>query len=290
MAVLFGTNGADNLFGGISADTIYGAGGNDTLNGSSGNDKLYGDFGDDSLRGSGGLDSVYGGEGNDTLDATGLGNDSLFGGIGNDVYQLARFGDKVIENLNQGIDTIQSNVSYTLGDNIENLILMGYGLSGTGNNLNNQITGGDGSNILSGLAGNDTLNGGPGNDTLTGGFGTNQFLFDTPLSAAGVDIITDFYVSWNDKILLDKSVFQALETVAGNPLLAEDYSIIDVDELIEPLVAADSFSEIVYNRSTGNLFYNANNASVGFGAGGGQFATITFAPPNLYNTFLLVIP
>lgn len=291
MAVFFGTNGADNLYGNVSADTIYGLGGNDTIHGNSGNDKLYGDFGDDSLKGGGGLDSVYGGEGNDTLDATGLGTDSLFGGIGNDVYQLAHYNDNVVENLNQGIDSIQSKITYTLGDNIENLILMEYGLSGTGNNLNNQIIGGDGSNTLSGLGGNDTLNGGPGYDILTGGFGSNQYLFDLPLSVANIDTLTDFYVPWDDKILLDKSIFQGLETVAGNHLLAEDYSIIEVYEpLLEELVAADSSSEIVYNNVSGNLFYNANSAYPGFGAGGGQFAKLTYAPDNLYNTFLLVVP
>ena len=40
---------------------------------------------------------------------------------------------------------------------------------GTGNSLNNEITGGDLGDTLNGLAGNDTLNGGLGVDTLNGG-------------------------------------------------------------------------------------------------------------------------
>ncbi|MEY2699528.1 MAG: hypothetical protein RIQ52_283, partial [Pseudomonadota bacterium] len=44
-------------------------------------------------------------------------------------------------------------------------------LNGTGNTLDNEITGSNGSNILSGLDGNDTLTGLDGNDQLLGGLG-----------------------------------------------------------------------------------------------------------------------
>jgi Ca2+-binding RTX toxin-like protein len=138
MAILFGTNGADNLIPGtLEADTIFGAGGNDTLNGNGGNDNIYGDSGNDSLIGGAGLDFMYGGEGNDTLNATGEGNDNLFGGIGNDVYQVSRTTDSIIEGSNQGIDTVQSSVTYILNQaNVENLVLTGAtNINGTGNSL-----------------------------------------------------------------------------------------------------------------------------------------------------------
>ena len=291
---LFGTNGNDNLIGSLSANTIYGFAGNDIISARDGNDYLYGGFGNDSLDAGLGLDILYGGFGDDTLNATASGNDSLFGGLGDDVYQVARLGDNqlgdnLVEDFNEGIDMVLSSANYTLDANVENLVLTeATNINGTGNELYNKITGNSGNNTLSGLAGEDTLNGGGGNDTLSGGWGRDQYLFNTPLAVAGVDTITDFSVS-DDRIVLDKTVFAALETVAGNPLLEEDYSVINVAAAEEFSVAGNSLNEIVYNRLTGNLFYNTNNAAVGLGVGGGRFATITFAPDNLYNTHFVAI-
>ncbi|PPD11412.1 type I secretion C-terminal target domain-containing protein, partial [Methylophilus sp.] len=84
-----------------------------------------------------------------------------------------------------GIDEVKASVSYTLGDNIENLTLTGAAISGTGNNLYNIITGNASNNILSGDAGNDTLNGGTGNDTINGGADN-----DTLIGGLGNDILT----------------------------------------------------------------------------------------------------
>ena len=307
MATLFGTNGVDNLIGAVAADTIFGAGGNDNLNGSGGNDNIYGDSGNDVLIGGAGLDFIYGGEGNDILNATGEGNDNLFGGIGNDVYQVSRTTDSIIEGSNQGIDTVQSSVTYILNNaNLENLVLTGAtNINGTGNSLDNQITGNSGNNILigsigndslSGLGGNDALLGGTGNDILTGGTGSDQFVFDdlSSLPAAGVDTITDFGL-FSDKVLLDKTVFSSLETVAGspamggNPLQAGDFSIINVAAASEVAIAKTSLNEIVYNIVTGSLFYNPNNNMPDFGAGGGQFATIVGSPDSFSSADFRVI-
>ncbi|MCX7668534.1 MAG: RTX toxin, partial [Anaerolineae bacterium] len=55
---------------------------------------------------------------------------------------------------------------YTLGTNVENLVLSGTGdLHGAGNELNNVIVGNTGNNLLDGGAGADTLAGGAGDDT-----------------------------------------------------------------------------------------------------------------------------
>ena len=63
---------------------------------------------------------------------------------------------------NEGTDLVKTTLaSYTLGAYVEKLSFSGSGnFSGTGNNLNNTMTGG---------AGGDWLNGGTGNDVLTGG-------------------------------------------------------------------------------------------------------------------------
>ena len=304
MADFFGDALANNLTGTALADNMFGDGGNDTLNGGGGNDNLFGDSGNDSLFGGAGQDFLYGGEGNDTLDATGGGPDTLRGGVGNDVYIVDSTIDNLVEGLNQGIDTVRSSVSYTLGANLENLVLTGIGnINGTGNGLNNNITGNSGNNSLSGGAGNDSLSGGAGNDTLTGGAGSDtlaggagndvlidgggndRFLFNTALPAAGVDRIDNLSVGV-DKIVLDKTIFAALETVpiaGGAVLLATDFQS---TAIIPPALSS---AEIVYNPNTGNLFYNANGIAPGFGAGGGQFATLVGSPNNLSRTDFLVV-
>jgi Ca2+-binding RTX toxin-like protein len=286
MAIFFGTDVANNITGSLEADTIFGAAGNDILNGSRGNDHIYGDSGNDLLIGGGGLDFVYGGEGNDTLNATEEGNDNLFGGIGNDVYQVSRTTNSITEGPNQGIDTVESSVTYILNQaNVENLFLTGVAaVNGTGNALNNQITGNSASNNLSGLGGNDILMGKGGNDILNGGLGSDQFDFGTPLPGAGVDTINDFVVG-TDKIFLSKAVFSALETIplANNVLLASDFASINVAAALEVAVAGNNPNEIVYNRLTGSLFYNANDAGAGLGAGGGKFATLVGSPDSLSN-------
>ncbi len=116
-----------------------------------------------------GNDTITGGIGNDTIDG-GLGIDSMTGGLGDDSYYVDSASDVVTENLNEGTDTVFSSVSYTLGDNLENLTLTGTSaIAGTGNALNNVIIGNSGNNTLYGGSGADTLEGGDGNDYLFGG-------------------------------------------------------------------------------------------------------------------------
>ncbi|WP_308256955.1 calcium-binding protein [Geminocystis sp. GBBB08] len=106
-------------------------------------------------------------------------NDTLNGGNGDDIYTVNSTGDRVTENVNEGTDTVQSSITYTLGNNLENLILTGTtNINGTGNTLNNLITGNSGNNSLSGGVGNDTLNGGVGADTLIGGVGNDIYTVD----------------------------------------------------------------------------------------------------------------
>ncbi|MEO8342521.1 MAG: calcium-binding protein, partial [Gallionella sp.] len=94
--------------------------------------------------------------GNDTLDG-GAGADTMAGSTGNDTYIVDDAGDVVVELANEGTDTIQSSISYSLSANVENLTLTGTAaINGTGNELNNIITGNSNANVLTGGAGNDT--------------------------------------------------------------------------------------------------------------------------------------
>ena len=116
------------------------------------------------LTGNEGANTLSGLAGNDTLDGR-AGVDVLLGGLGNDTFVVDAAGEAQ-EQAAQGTDTVRSSVSYTLGDNLEALVMLGTGdLSGTGNGLANTLTGNAGANRLDGGAGADTLLGGLGDDT-----------------------------------------------------------------------------------------------------------------------------
>ena len=139
--------------------------GNDALDGRAGADVLAGGTGDDTLTGLAGNDTLQGDAGRDLLDG-GTGTDTMQGGTGHDTYVLDSFGDVVIEAADEGTDTVQSTLlAYTLGTNVEHLILTGTGPSaGFGNALKNELTGNSAANLLDGKGGADTLTGGGGND------------------------------------------------------------------------------------------------------------------------------
>ncbi len=138
LVMIQGTDGVDNIYGSDHhGDKIYGHGGNDAL---------YGNDGDD---------QIFGGTGNDTLDG-GVGSDTMSGGLADDVYSIDDIGDCVVENTNEGIDTVKSSISYTMEANVENLILTGTAdINGIGNSLNNIITGNSGDNQMAGGQGDD---------------------------------------------------------------------------------------------------------------------------------------
>jgi Ca2+-binding RTX toxin-like protein len=124
----------------------------------------------------------------DNIISGGAGADTLSGGAGNDVYFVGA-GDVVNEQAGGGTDSIRTTLNtYTLGANVENLTFLGSGnFTGTGNALDNVISGGIGNDTLDGGAGSDILIGGLGTDTLRGGVG-NDFYF--------VDNVPDVVVRW----------------------------------------------------------------------------------------------
>lgn len=220
--VLTGNSANNTLSGGSGADTLKGGAGNDTYvvdntgdqvseSASEGTDLVQssviytlaanvenltltgssaingtGNELDNTITGNSANNTLTGGVGNDYLDG-GSGNDTMRGDTGNDTYVVNATGDVVTENVNEGIDTVRSSITYTLGNNLENLVLTGTSnRNGTGNSLDNVLIGNSGTNTLTGNAGNDTLDGGSGNDTMRGGTGDDTYV----VNATG-DVVTE---------------------------------------------------------------------------------------------------
>ncbi|MDX2309363.1 MAG: calcium-binding protein [Hyphomicrobium sp.] len=167
------TQGSDDqLFGDEGNDTIFGGGGNDSLDGGIGNDDLFG---------ASGIDLLTAGAGNDLLNG-GVGNDTMRGNGGDDFYIIDSTDDVVEENVDEGLDVVQSTVTYSLDVagrlHVENLTLSGSGTaSATGNARDNEIRGDSNTtaNVLTGLDGDDTYIVGAGDtivETTTGGTDT----------------------------------------------------------------------------------------------------------------------
>jgi hypothetical protein len=148
------------------------------LSGFTGTISFSGTAGNDWVKGGTGNDDLTGGNGNDYLNG-GTGTDFLIGGKGNDTFVVDNIGDIIAEGLNDGIDTVESSITWTLKTNLENLTLTGTtAINGTGNTLNNIITGNAADNVLTGGLGNDTLTGGAGADTLIGDAGNDSYYVD----------------------------------------------------------------------------------------------------------------
>lgn len=240
------------------------------------------------LNGNSANNGLTGGDGNDTLNG-GAGKDTLIGGNGNDTYIVDSTTDTIVEFAHGGTDTVNSSVSYTLGNYFDNLVLTGSssingtGNTGsnviTGNNASNVLNGGSGNDTLTGLSGNDTLAGGAGNDSLTGGGGNDTFSYATGTTfsnaTVGLDRITDFHKTSGDtdRIALSKKTFTALTSNVGTGFSkSSEFAIVTSDA-----AAATSKAFIVYNQGTGDLLYNQNGSSSGFGTGA-EFATLTNHP------------
>jgi trimeric autotransporter adhesin len=273
------------------------------------NNEIYGNDANNILYGLAGNDLLQGGKGNDTMS----------GGTGDDTYWVDSTFDVIIE-AGSGHDRVFSSATYTLADIVEDLYLKGIAaINGTGNTLDNVITGnsktnflsgGGGNDSLDGLSGNDTLNGGDGNDELigglgndtlkgdngddtlfggdgndilTGGAGGDAFVFDTLLNATtNKDTIADFNSLDGDYFDLAKSIFTALPNVVTGTLSAGNFK----SGSGLSVVAGDADDYILYNTTSGALFYDSD----GNGAGAAvQFATLTTHPTIVASDFLVTV-
>ncbi|MBU1052976.1 MAG: putative Ig domain-containing protein [Proteobacteria bacterium] len=223
---------------------------------------ITGTDGDDNITGTSAYDNISGLAGNDIING-GTGADVMTGGLGNDSYFVDNTGDSVIESLNEGDDSVNTSISYSLPENVENLILSGSDtIDGTGNDLDNNITGnaaanilngGDGADTLSGNAGDDSiygeggadiLSGGEGVDLLSGGAGNDTYIFnigdgfdtieDTSTLAEGNTILFGEGITASDLTLIDNN--GSLLINVGSNGDAINLLNFDIDEIAGSLV------------------------------------------------------
>jgi Ca2+-binding RTX toxin-like protein len=132
---------------------------------------------------------------------------------------------------------------------IENLI---------GSSFNDLLIGDGGNNDIRGGSGSDTIRGGGGNDILRGG-GNNQgdgvrdtFVFDTlPNGNTNYDRVVAFEGNGLDRIQLDPAIFSAIGAT------------LDASEFRVGSAALDANDFILFDRTTGNLFYDADGSGAG---------------------------
>lgn len=255
--VIYAHFGSDTIDGGAGTDMVTYERGNAAVVGNlatgivtSGGDtdhlvrieRLAGSEFDDTLIGSSLADMLLGLNGNDYLDG-GAGADILVGGAGDDTYVVDSLSDSVQENFNEGIDTVRTTITYTLGTNVENLTLLGTSaINGTGNSLANTIIGNSANNTLNGGAGDDFLDGDVGNDTMIGGLGNDTFVVDST-----GDVVSESAGGGTDTVL--SSITYTLGANVENLTLTGTAAINGTGNTLNNIIIGNSASNILTGLS-----------------------------------------
>lgn len=295
---LVGNAGDDRLDGGLGTDTLNGGDGNDTYIVTSGDVIVADPGGIDTVLSSvswslgaatNGLDNLtltgtaaISGQGNNadnvligndaanTLNGR-AGNDTLTGNGGNDIFDIstggtASYGNDVIDG-GVGIDWIDflgSNAVAAVVVDLAAGTATGGGslvLAGIENVLGggfaDRISGNSAANTLYGQGGNDTLAGGTGIDTMSGGAGADSFVFAEAAGSTNADRVLDF-VPGTDQLLFENGVLTGLGA-------AGDWAAGDGRFWAAAGATSghDATDRLVYNTTTGNLYYDADGSDTG---------------------------
>src|SRR5919204_3481052 len=247
--------------------TFTGTTGNDTLIGTNADDSISGLDGSDYISARAGNDTVVAGNGNDWIDmnmggASSYGNDVIDGGAGFDTLEFGGYVANPIV-VDWAAGTITGGGVTVSFANIERVFGSNFADQMTGDANANNLTaasgddtlrGAGGGDTLWGEVGNDRLEGGAGNDWMNGGAGNDTFAF-REFGSTNSDTIDDFATSV-DKIALDAAAFTTIGSsgnfVAGD---ARFYAAPGAS------AAQDSDDRIVYNTTTGQLYYDADGVN-----------------------------
>jgi serralysin len=246
-----GTGYGDQLYDDGGSHELYGLGGNDQLWGRDGNDYLEGGDGDDRLYGGAGADRFHGGTGFDIVEYAGATSGVVVYRSAMHTNQGDAAGDIFLDNIEGVGGTAYGDRLYDDSGSHEL-----YGLGG-----DDQLWGESGNDYLEGGDGNDLLFGGVGQDLMVGGNGSDIFRFGGALGAGNVDTIRDFTVG-SDLLQLTRYTF--LTFANQGSVQAWQFTI--------GSAATTTDHRLVYNSSTGALFYDSDGAG---GAAQVQFAALS---------------
>ena len=285
----------ENLVGSSRNDQLSGDGGNNTIDGGDGRDLIRGRGGNDILIDGAGIDKLRGGSGVDSFRLTADGEaDNCDGGGDADVIDVSAAtsdvtvtftsasGNGTVSGGGFGNDTFKSVAAVAGSDNaaiVDTVIGAGgsqlFFLQG-GNDI---AFGNGGDDAIAGQAGRDRIDGGNGNDTMNGGNGNDTFVFSTVLNAASnVDNIEDF-ATGHDTIELSAGMFSGL--AAG---ILKAAAFVSGSGLTE---AADASDRIIYDTSTGDVYFDADGT--GSGSTAILFATLANHPADLAASDFMVV-
>ncbi len=292
-------NRNDTLNGSDGNDDLEGFGGNDTINAKGGDDFVIGGEGRDSYDGGKGWDNLSFQDARHNPDAFGgvvldaaegkvkdpYGNTEEFQNF--ETFRGTQFRDILKGSARDedfqgvggrdaidgrgGFDTVsyhrdENNGGAAKGVTVDlkdGTAIDGFGKTDTLNSIEgvrgtgyaDKLTGSSGDNWLRGDGGNDTIAGGLGNDQLRGDAGQDYFVFNTKLSTKdNIDEIEDFSVA-SDTIKLENGIFTKLVgtgTLSASQFVANDSG-----------TAKDKSDRIIYEKDTGNIYYDSNGSASG---------------------------
>jgi serralysin len=216
----------------VAGQTLNGDNNPNTINGGAGFDDIAGFGGNDVLRGLAGEDHIFGGTGADTVEGDD-GHDVILGGPDNDTLRGGNQSDYIDGGTGDDFSTGGSGFDILDG--------------GDGNDF---LHGGPESDTLRGGNNNDSLDGAVGRDTLAGGANNDTFLFTAGFSGND-DVVADYNVA-EDSIRIAAS----LVGLPVGPLPAARFKNTASG-------AVDADDRIIYDSTTGNLFFDSNGSAAG---------------------------
>ncbi|MDK1374682.1 MULTISPECIES: family 16 glycosylhydrolase [unclassified Sinorhizobium] len=217
--------------------------------------------------------TLYGTSGNDSIWGDSSVNVTMIGGKGDDIYYLYSGINRAQEVAGEGVDTINTWMSYTLPANFENLTVTGNGRFAFGN---------DGDNIITGGSGSQTIDGDGGNDVLIGAGGADIFVFS---KGNGSDLITDF--SSNDVVRLNRYGVTSFDQMLDNMVqeganlrlnFANGESLVFADTTVDELQASQFQLSLDRSVLTQTFSDDFNTLQLRDGASGIWDAKFWWAP------------